>query len=156
MIASDPHKQAKRFRSPLTLMSLGLIWVYQRFISPRKGFACAHRVLHGGPGCSGYAKHAIRDHGVISAIPLIRERFKDCRTAYETIEDKRAADKNRKKKKEKDSCAPEACDAAECSCDSIPLIRSCFILGRSKGGGRGASEGCDSCDACDAIGGCAP
>lgn len=41
--------------------ALGAIWVYQNFISPYKGFSCAHRVVHGGDGCSGFAKTASRN-----------------------------------------------------------------------------------------------
>ncbi|ABD55891.1 membrane protein insertion efficiency factor YidD [Jannaschia sp. CCS1] len=66
-------------------LALGAIWGYQRYVSPHKGFRCAHSVLHGGTGCSGYAKHAIRDHGLWGAIPAIRQRFRDCRSASETL-----------------------------------------------------------------------
>lgn len=62
-------------------LALGAIWGYQQFLSPYKGFRCAHSVLHGGTGCSGYAKHAIRDHGLWAAVPAIRQRFRDCREA---------------------------------------------------------------------------
>lgn len=62
-------------------IALGAIWGYQRWISPRKGWRCAHSVLHGGTGCSGHAKHAIRSHGIWAAIPLIRQRLRECREA---------------------------------------------------------------------------
>ena len=61
------------------------IRVYQRWISPYKGFRCAHSVLHGGPGCSGYAAEAIRDRGLLGAIRPIRQRFRDCRAAFVTL-----------------------------------------------------------------------
>lgn len=63
----------------LRMPALGLIWAYQNFISPYKGFSCAHRVVHGGAGCSGYAKERIRESGLLAAIPDIRERLQDCR-----------------------------------------------------------------------------
>lgn len=66
-------------------LALGAIWGYQRYISPHKGFRCAHSVLHGGTGCSGYAKHAICASGLWGAIPAIRQRFRDCRLASETL-----------------------------------------------------------------------
>ncbi|MEJ6395466.1 membrane protein insertion efficiency factor YidD [Gymnodinialimonas sp. 2305UL16-5] len=66
-------------------LALGAIWGYQRYLSPRKGFRCAHSVLHGGTGCSGFTKHAIRDHGFWASIPLIRARFADCRDASQTL-----------------------------------------------------------------------
>lgn len=66
-------------------LALGGIWTYQQYISPKKGFRCAYSVAHGGTGCSGFAKHAIRDHGLWRALPAIRQRFRDCRAAYEDI-----------------------------------------------------------------------
>ena len=55
-----------------------LISFYQRYISPHKGFRCAHRVYHGGQSCSGYAKTVVQQHGLGAAIPLIRQRFSAC------------------------------------------------------------------------------
>lgn len=63
-------------------LALGAIWGYQQYISPHKGFRCAHAVQHGGTGCSGYAKFAIREHGLWRAIPAIRQRLRDCKAAY--------------------------------------------------------------------------
>lgn len=154
---------AKSRRSPLAATALSLIWVYQRYISPRKGFSCAHRVLHGGPGCSGYAKHAIQDHGLFAAVPLVRQRFRDCKTAYETIQERKAEEHKRKRKekrRKKDdeddtSCCdlPElGCEGAEC-CASKP--RACVHLGRSRGGGKSDCADCDcgpvDCMPCDGI-----
>jgi len=34
-----------------------LISLYQRYVSPYKGFRCAHRVLHGGDSCSEYIQN---------------------------------------------------------------------------------------------------
>lgn len=66
-------------------MALGAIWGYQNYISPRKGFRCAYSVQNGGTGCSGYAKYAIRDHGLWRALPIIRQRLRDCKAAYADI-----------------------------------------------------------------------
>lgn len=54
---------------------------YQRWLSPRKGWGCAYRLAHGGPGCSGFAKEAIAEAGLIGAWPAIRHRFRDCHAA---------------------------------------------------------------------------
>ncbi len=67
--------------SKLTLVA---IWGNQRHPSPYKEFWCAPSVLHGGTGCSGYAKHAIRDHGLWGANPAIRQRFHDYKAASHT------------------------------------------------------------------------
>ena len=62
--------------------AIGLINGYQRHISPRKGFSCAYRIRHNDTvGCSGFAKNAIRAHGVWHAFPLIKDRFAACKDA---------------------------------------------------------------------------
>ncbi len=101
-------------------LALGAIWGYQRYISPYKGFRCAHSVLHGGTGCSGFAKHAIIESGFWGAIPDIRQRFRDCRSASETLRaacpvhsqraDDDEDDKNRKKRRQR---SDDACDCYE-------------------------------------------
>ncbi len=58
---------------------------YQQWISPRKGYACPYRLLHGGTGCSGFAKAALRTHGFRRAVPLIRARLHDCHAAALTL-----------------------------------------------------------------------
>lgn len=59
----------------LILKSINL---YQKWISPRKGFSCAHRVATGEVGCSGYAKQVIARFGVLKGLLLLNRRFKDC------------------------------------------------------------------------------
>ncbi len=54
---------------------------YQRYLSPYKRFACAHRRLHGGEPCSQYVKRAIAEQGLAAAAPLARQRFQACRAA---------------------------------------------------------------------------
>lgn len=59
---------------------------YQRFMSPYKGFRCAHDVLHGQGGCSGYARRAILKHGVVEGLSLLRQRFAACKAAALTLQ----------------------------------------------------------------------
>lgn len=66
-------------------IAIAAIGGYQRWVSPRKGFNCAHRVLHGGTGCAGYTKEAIRQHGLWGARSHIRGRFADCKLAAEAL-----------------------------------------------------------------------
>ena len=51
---------------------------YQRYVSPYKGYRCAHRALTGGPSCSAFAIRAIRLHGVLRGLALLRKRFEAC------------------------------------------------------------------------------
>lgn len=63
---------------------------YQKFISPHKGFSCAHRVLYGCESCSQYFKQVIAKEGIITAISNARGRFQECREANEIIKKRRS------------------------------------------------------------------
>ncbi len=67
-----------------------LISGYQKYLSPHKGFSCAHRLWHRGESCSQYTKRAIVERGLIVAIPLVRERFRECKVANERIQQRQA------------------------------------------------------------------
>lgn len=54
------------------------IGVYRRYLSPRKGFACAHRVHLGGPSCSRVGERLIRRYGVLAGSRVLRERLARC------------------------------------------------------------------------------
>lgn len=62
-----------------------LIDLYQRFLSPYKGYRCAHARYHGGASCSGAVKRIVIEQGVVHGAPLIRQRFRDCHMAYMAI-----------------------------------------------------------------------
>lgn len=59
-------------------IALALIRAYQRWISPYKGFACAHRLHGGGASCSQAGFRLIRRHGLWKGLPLLRERLRRC------------------------------------------------------------------------------
>ncbi|PZO37511.1 MAG: hypothetical protein DCF19_18590 [Pseudanabaena frigida] len=63
---------------------------YQKFISPYKGFSCAHRVLYGCESCSQYFKRVITEEGIFTAIANSKERFQECREANEILKKRRA------------------------------------------------------------------
>ena len=62
-----------------------LITVYQRWLSPLKGFDCAYRIRHQSESCSHAVRALILKHGFIKALPLIRSRFSQCRKAYNDL-----------------------------------------------------------------------
>jgi putative component of membrane protein insertase Oxa1/YidC/SpoIIIJ protein YidD len=70
---------------------------YQKFISPHKGFSCAHRVLYGCDSCSQYFKRVIAEEGIIQAIANAKGRFQECREANEILRSRRAKCRTRKK-----------------------------------------------------------
>lgn len=57
------------------------IGIYQRYVSPYKGFSCAHNHVHARGSCSEYGKRVVLRYGVLRFLPLLFRRFADCRSA---------------------------------------------------------------------------
>ncbi|MEL6585666.1 MAG: membrane protein insertion efficiency factor YidD [Pseudomonadota bacterium] len=132
----------------LSRIALGGICAYQRYLSPRKGFRCAYSVAHGGTGCSGYAKFAIRDHGFWCALPLIRQRFRACQAAYVALRRSEEEDRERRAQRRKDGLCDTACCGAE-GCAYLPSAASACRGGAAAG----KSKTCDI-NPCDGDIGC--
>jgi putative component of membrane protein insertase Oxa1/YidC/SpoIIIJ protein YidD len=134
----------RRRPGPAAALALLAIRGYQRWLSPLKGFRCAHAVLHGGPGCSGYAASAIHAHGLIGALGAIRQRFRDCRAAYEVLKSEQSGeDAGEGSRTDKPGLVGAACSSggAPCSGSSIPGLSACGI-----GGAEGAGTACSACN----------
>lgn len=118
-----------RFR-PSAWAALSGIYAYQRWLSPRKGYRCAHGVLHGGPGCSGYAKERIAEVGLWKAIPDIRQRFADCGAAADTIVQQRRSsmsDEQRARARASGRRASTGCCDGPTACfESLPFASCCL------------------------------
>lgn len=61
---------------------LATIRIYQRWISPYKGFCCAYRAHTGRAGCSALGWRAVRRYGVIAGIAVLRQRMALCGVAH--------------------------------------------------------------------------
>lgn len=114
------------------VVARALIWAinqYQRYVSPRKGFVCAHRVLHGGESCSEAVKRAAVEHGVIGAWGMGRRRSRECRAAARALASRRLelqiaeeAERKRKKLDETEGKLPhwlESCDCMTSACNML-------------------------------------
>lgn len=64
-------------------IALFAIRLYQRYISPHKGFCCAYRVHTGYRSCSALGYRAIRLYGVLPGIAVLQKRFKRCTAAHQ-------------------------------------------------------------------------
>jgi putative component of membrane protein insertase Oxa1/YidC/SpoIIIJ protein YidD len=64
--------------TPLTWLALRAIALYQRHLSPRKGYCCALHATGGGRSCSAYGYRAIARAGVFKGCRLLRRRFDAC------------------------------------------------------------------------------
>lgn len=71
--------------SRLDALTLSGIRFYGRFLSPRKGFRCAHAALHGGESCSAAVARIVREDGAWSGRFRIAARFGECRAAHDAI-----------------------------------------------------------------------
>ena len=109
------------------------ISIYQRKLSPYKGFSCAHRCLHGSDSCSEFTKKQILDKGVFSSVKTIKQRFGECRDAALLIRQGSA-------KAQRGDCDPGCgscafdiggCGSASPSADCPSFcIDGCFDIGR--------------------------
>lgn len=62
-----------------------LLWairVYQRHVSPYKGFRCAYRAHTGRAGCSALGYRAVRRHGALAGLVVLRRRLHRCGVAH--------------------------------------------------------------------------
>jgi len=62
--------------------ALVAITLYQRYVSPYKGYRCAYHYHTGCATCSRLGFRAIRRYGVWAGIGLLRERLERCGIAY--------------------------------------------------------------------------
>ena len=103
--------------------AVSLIGLYQRFISPYKGFRCAHRARRQGrtSSCSQFAKRAIARLGVLAGWPLIERRFSKCSASARVLDYEPRRDKKRSSKCDPASgCDGSACDLGASACELLP------------------------------------
>ncbi|RVU43070.1 membrane protein insertion efficiency factor YidD [Rubrivivax rivuli] len=98
----------------LTRIALLAIRLYQRWISPTKGFSCAYRVHTGRSGCSELGYRAIRRYGLLGGADVLNVRLalcSDCHAERKAISSKRRAQLG--------SCDPPCdipCDGKDARC----------------------------------------
>lgn len=73
-------------RFAVRALALWAIRLYQRLISPHKGFNCAYRAYTGQVGCSELGYRAIRRFGVREGIGILNIRLHKCRLANRRIQ----------------------------------------------------------------------
>ena len=119
-----PRRQVRR--SLGAALAVKAISGYQRHLSPRKGFACAHRIAYGGASCSQHIKTLIERHGLMQGAALAPERFRACREAYFVL---RAADSGERSDdgERSPSKCRDAVDCMTCSEDDYSGSAGCMI-----------------------------
>lgn len=97
-------------------LALQAIRLYQRHLSPRKGFACAYRACTGGASCSELAYRAIRRYGLPGGLRVLDARLARCRLASAVQRRRTAWPRAQAGDCDCDlPCSPlDACDFASC------------------------------------------
>lgn len=123
-----------------------LIGVYQRYLSPYKGFRCAYRARNRRrASCSAFARRAIERLGVLPGVRLLRRRFDKCGRAAKVLE----YETPRRKEENKQSFWSNAGDCVpDCGGCDPGMIDACDVLGSAAHAAGDAASGCDAC-ACD-------
>lgn len=63
-------------------LALTAIGVYQRYVSPHKGFCCAYRARTGRASCSALGARAIRRWGLRRGLAVLKLRLRRCGEVY--------------------------------------------------------------------------
>ncbi len=90
------HSFPDIFNTASRTLVVNLISGYQKFLSPHKGFSCAHRVLYGGESCSQYFKRVVSEDGILIAISSAKNRFQECRDANKNLKLRRTKYKSQR------------------------------------------------------------
>jgi putative component of membrane protein insertase Oxa1/YidC/SpoIIIJ protein YidD len=96
------------------------IGIYQRHLSPLKGYCCAHNYLHRNGSCSQFAMRAVTKYGVVKMLGLLRLRFKACALAYQHIQEARKETEEESSKRYR---TPTRSDLLLC----LPDAACCFL-----------------------------
>jgi putative component of membrane protein insertase Oxa1/YidC/SpoIIIJ protein YidD len=110
---------------PLNWLAVGLIRGYRRFVSPHKGFRCAHHALHGDGSCSAFGLAVFQAYSFGRAVALIRERFRDCRHAYGVLTSQDANDDSPERagrRKSNGTTGSLARNWDACACDALSAL----------------------------------
>lgn len=124
----------------MRLLALALIRLYQRFLSPLKGYRCAYATSRGAATCSTLGHRAIRRFGVLGGLRVLRRRFAHCAAAARTLAALRvaraAAQSGHCDLPCDASCLSSVTDAgplAECAGCGLDLLHGAHVAGNQKG-----------------------
>jgi putative component of membrane protein insertase Oxa1/YidC/SpoIIIJ protein YidD len=114
-----------------TAATVAAIDLYRQYISPHKGFSCAHRVRHGRRSCSQFAKRLVEKVGLMRFAPLLLRRLKRCGEAARAMQENRMrksavqaqrdADDRKRRSSRCDGCDPSPCDIG------VPDVGGCDV-----------------------------
>jgi putative component of membrane protein insertase Oxa1/YidC/SpoIIIJ protein YidD len=114
------------------------ISLYQKHLSPKKGYRCSHSLEHGGPGCSAAILEILESQGFLKGMSAIKLRFASCRDAAQERKNRKEREK-KERKNGGDSASGGCCitegfgeavetcipDIPDCSMPDLPDCGSC-------------------------------
>ena len=125
------------------------IGIYQRYLSPHKGFCCAYRVHTGRRSCSAYALGIVERVGALALFTALPRQFARCKTAALAVAlSKIATEKENKDKSTKDDSCDRWADGCDVSLDVGDIACDCsesINLGEGLGGCAEGAGGCGGC-----------
>lgn len=142
---------------------------YQKWISPYKGFRCAHNVVYATGSCSCYGEAVFNEYPFFQAWGKLKERFKECKMAAEIYQNEtpeQRAERERLQQQQRNQnsngCGDIAstCAVLECLNLDLSILSGCGegIGSAASGCGDGAAgcgEGCgDIGSGCGDVGSC--
>lgn len=115
---------------------LAAIRLYQRFISPHKGFRCAYHAHTGRQSCSQLGFRAVRRYGARLGLAVLRQRLYLCGVAH-----RRCSAPYRRAPLNQSGFCDIGCDLpCDGNCD-LPSANSCRFIGDL--------ASCGDCGSCD-------
>ena len=114
-VFSEPMKN----RAPLFVwvdqLAVTALTIYQRHVSPHKGWCCAYRATTGEESCFEYAKVTIQRFGFRSSLPIIKGRLMSCAHASRSVvHQSERGESTRGAGVKQDVAAEVACTACSC------------------------------------------
>lgn len=96
------------------------IGAYQRYVSPFKGFRCAHRVHTGRRSCSAFARGVVQRVGVLALFTALPRQFERCGAACAALCSRVQARRDRQRddaQRRKHDCGNCDCSGCDLPCD---------------------------------------
>jgi len=100
----------------LTKSLIYLINLYQKYLSPHKGYCCAYKVYHNDISCSEFTKNSIKNLGLFQATSSIKQRFQDCKISEKNMKKEKECCENKNFQKFDNGvgCISNACNVGSC------------------------------------------
>lgn len=145
--------QALAEAAPQNSLALALIRFYRKWISPHKGFRCAHHAVHGQGTCSGYGLEVFSMHAFPEAWSRLMHRFRECGQAYKHVSASREEEERRRRG---GGDLGSSLLATDISLEGCGDLLSCGGDGLDACASTHSCHGLEACDAgaCDGLGSC--